>query len=662
MSVILRGPSSGLIAGSPHHLRGAEVFPSPFLDMASLAMPDNLWTALEWSEFIFMSNSTYRMAVDRIISYFLTDIEIESPSLNSQLSDEDKEKWYTTLTEHLHILSVIKQIDTDCECYGNAFVSVMLPIQRFLVCPRCKSQWDFETFAAEPIFKFRWTNWQFSGRCPTCSVGSGYSGPFLVDDKYRTQASDLIIKRWNPKEIVIVHDEFTDDIQYYWRIPAAYQQKIRQGHIFELARAPMVVIDCIKHNKMLGFNRNAIYHMKEPTLAGIKNRGWGLPRTLINFRQIWYVQLLHRYQEAIAADWILPIRLLTPVSRGGATAAGDALLSIAGNEFMSHMRRIIREHRLDPASWHFVPFPVQAVNVGGEGRQLAPHELLEQGMDTLMNGVGVPLELYRGTLQLQAYPAALRLFEATWHHRVNENNRFLRWLIKRIAALMQWELVSVRHARVTHADDIQRQMAILQLMASGAVSPVTALRGLGLDAIEEARQTAEFDRRMQELQQKVQEELDREMKGQQIASGMMAPGQPGMTPGQPPASGAAPAGAGGTPLSPPPITAFLQQGMMPSTPEEVIAAAQALAQQLLGLPESIKDSELRMLKQKKRVAAFASGQGAREDPESGPSARRGHVAGTVRRNDLWLTIPLWENTCPGYFLSTRRHGSIWMPT
>lgn len=608
MSIVLRGPSSGFLGRSANSYRGADAFPSPFLDMASTAMPDNLWTALEWSEFIFMSHSMYRMGVERLISYFLTDIEIESSSSKKMISDEEKEKWLTTLNEHLNILSVVKQVATDCECYGNAFVTVTLPFQRFLVCPKCSSRWNFELFAREPLFKFQWRNFSFYGECPVCKVGSGYHGEFLVDDCYKTQASELKVKRWNPKEIVIVHDELTDDIQYYWRIPASYQQKIRQGFVFELARAPKVVLDCIKNNRMLGFNANVLYHMKEPTLAGIKNRGWGLPRTLINFRQIWYVQILHRYQEAIALDWLLPIRLLMPGPRGGATPAGDALLGISGADFTSHMRRVIRQHRMDPASWHFVPFPVQALNIGGEGRQLAPHELLEQGMDTLMNGMGVPMELYRGTLQLQAYPAALRLFEATWHHRVTENNRFLRWLVKRIAALMQWEPVAVRHQRVTHADDVQRQMAILQLMGSGQVSATTALRMLGIDAIEEMRQTAEEQQKMQEIQQKMQEMMDRKAKGQQIATaGAMAP--PGAAPptggggGAPPgmAGGAPPAAAG--PVDPNyfPITQFLQQGLMPSTPEEVIAAAQSLAQQLLGLPESIKDSELRVLKQKNEL-------------------------------------------------------------
>lgn len=46
------------------------------------------------------------------------------------------------------------------------------------------------------------------------------------------------------------------------------------------------------------------------------------------------------------------------------------------------------------------------------------------------------------------------------------------------------------------------------------------------------------------------------------------------------------------------MTGMLQDGKTPQTPEDMIAQAESLASQLLGMPESQKDSELRMLKQK----------------------------------------------------------------
>ena len=64
----------------------SEQFPDPFLDMASLAMPETMMYALRWCEYIFMANGTYRQAVDRVLSYFITDIDI------ADSGDDEKEK------------------------------------------------------------------------------------------------------------------------------------------------------------------------------------------------------------------------------------------------------------------------------------------------------------------------------------------------------------------------------------------------------------------------------------------------------------------------------------------------------------------------------------------------------------------------------------------
>ena len=67
----------------------------------------------------------------------------------------------------------------------------------------------------------------------------------------------------------------------------------------------------------------------------------------------------------------------------------------------------------------------------------------------------------------------------------------------------------------------------------------------------------------------------------------MAGGQPGA----PVAGGAPPEAAG-------PVTGMLMSGNTPQTPNDMLAQAESLATQLLALPESQKDSELRALSQK----------------------------------------------------------------
>src|SRR5690554_6013047 len=101
-------------------LRNGEFFPSPFLDMASLAMPTDHKNALEWCQFIFLSNGTLKMAIERIVAYFLTDVEIGAADADDQLGDDEKEKWSNFL-ESIGYLSFVQQMNIDKECYGNAF-------------------------------------------------------------------------------------------------------------------------------------------------------------------------------------------------------------------------------------------------------------------------------------------------------------------------------------------------------------------------------------------------------------------------------------------------------------------------------------------------------------------------------------------------------------
>jgi hypothetical protein len=59
-------------------------------------------SALYWAEYIFSSFGTYRMAMERVISYFLTDVEI----LNA--SEDETEKWKSFMDDTLGIKTVVQ--------------------------------------------------------------------------------------------------------------------------------------------------------------------------------------------------------------------------------------------------------------------------------------------------------------------------------------------------------------------------------------------------------------------------------------------------------------------------------------------------------------------------------------------------------------------------
>jgi len=573
-------------------------FPSPFLDMASLAMPDSWQDTLAFCERLFEANSTYRQGTERVNSYFNTDIDISSGG--DELGDDEKDKWTTLFDEDMDVRTVELAANRDVSCYGNSFVSFVVPFTRFLACPKCSAQYRFEEVVDASVFRFKFQDMEFHATCPACKTGSGYRGPMELVDQPDLSPSKLRLKRWSPHEIKILHCPFTDDVRYFWEIPADYKQLIKQGRPYHLARVSKQVLKAIKHNQLFRFAPDVIYHFKEPTLAGHRNRGWGISRMIFNWRQIWYVQVLHRLNEAIALDYVIPFRLITPMPRSGAQGQStDIALNVNLGDSMAQLRRMLAHHRRDPAAYHTLGFPVQYQILGAEASQLAPHELLSQGLDTLLNGAGIPTDLYKGSLQMQVAPVALRVFEATWHHVVHMNNMFLRWVVNRTSQLLGWEAVRAKHRRVTHADDMQRHMAILQMAMGGQVSLSSALRTLGLEFKDEQRNITEEARFQQQETSRIQEEQDQAAFAEQVngppAGGMM------------PQPGAAQGGAAGQPMpadpaiAAGPVSQMVASGTVPQTPDDMIAQAHSLAQQLLGLPEGMKDSELRALKQKNEV-------------------------------------------------------------
>jgi hypothetical protein len=595
--------------------RGAaadERFPDPFCDVASLSMPESIQVALRWSEYIANANGPYREALNRAVSYFITDVEISDLGENT-IGREEKEKYRVFLEESVGIKNVLHSVAMDYLVYGNFFTSLLIPFRRYLSCKKCAFEAPLRKVHSSGAFKFKWEEFDFHATCPQC----GYSGVWNHIDRRSGESDSITIKRWSPHEIDIIWDPYSNECAYVWKIPPDYQNLIKAGHLHHLEHASWEVIQAIKDGKNLLFDKDVIYHGKEDALAGMRNRGWGISRILVNFRQAWYYQILQRYNEAIALDYIVPFRVLTPGTRGGDGQSSDPVHSINLSSFASRVSAMVRARRVDPARWNVLPFPVEYQALGGDASQLAPKDLIEQGFDTLMKCIGMPVELMNGTLSFQAAPAALRLFEANWGHLPHTLNNFLRVLGQRLSAAMSWEPVSIKLTRVTHADDLNRQMAKLQLMQGQLISKSTGLKSVGLDYEEETKRMLDEERIYAEEQMRMQKEMEQTQQMQDLSqqvdmmqgAGNVGAGATGMPPGDPAAAAAAQGGApagqapppGAMPGPPPsPVDQFLMQRQnspnVPRTPEDFQAQAQLLAQQILQLPESQKDSELIKLK------------------------------------------------------------------
>jgi len=573
-------------------------FMNPWRDYPSHLMQTNLAGVLALAEYIWYKNQTYREAMLRTLNYFIT-----KPKLDG-LSEAERENYRKFLNNVLKINGVMNTVGEDYMAYSNAFTALYRPFNRYLICPQC----SMSRPAARVKYKFE--KFKFKGWCPQCH--NEYV--FKVRESRSFDQKRLKIWRISPKQMHLSYNSMSHDCRYLYMIPENDRSRIMQGDRVMVEHTPWEIIECIKHNRPFEFDPDMIFHWKDETLAGIPNNGWGIPRVLIHFNQLFYVQVLKKYNEALAMDYVMPIRVLTPAPRSAMEE--DLLYNYAFNEVTTQLSQIIDDHRKDSGSWHTLGFPVEYQLLTGEGRQLAPVDLITYGMDDLLNSSGVPAEFYKGTLEVGALPPALRLFEQRWANLVASLNSWLEWCVEQIAWAQRWEPPEeAQLERVTVADDFEKKQIQLSLAQSNRLSLGTAMAPYGLDIKKEIdayfeeqeyylKKQREFSSKMQRAdinaeagiqgvaidQAAQQQDLDAQ---QGMLSGSAPPGAGPAPPpgGMPPAGGGQPAPVGG----------------VGTTMDEAYAQAQQEAQRLVSMPETARKSELiNMKKTNPTLHAFVS--------------------------------------------------------
>lgn len=504
---------------------GQGKFPNPFFDIASEYVPRDLYQIFEWAEYIFMTYGTYRSAARKVVRYFLTELVLDGES------DKELETIEDFLDNSMHLLSQLADIGDDYMVYGNVFVSVYFPFDRILICPKCSTHYHISTLE----YKWNLSHLEFKAVCPKCS----YNGVFKHQDVRSMDHDRVRIIRWNPKQMRLRVHDISGEIEYFYEPDQRFVNKLREGNRFYLNDTPWGIIECCAKSTagdkpLFKFSKNQIYHMKESTLAGLPVKGWAIPPILPNFKLAYYIQVLRRYDEAIALDYIVPFRVLYPDSASmGGRMDTDPLMALSMDSFVAQMKHMVQAKRNNSTDVQIAPFKIGYEMLGGEANALAPKDNIAQALDELLNAVGFPAELYRGSLSIQAFPVALRLFEKTWGSLVDGYDDLISWIIGRVSKYFGWGTVSGSLRSVTLADDIERKALTLQAAAGMDISKNTAYGPLGIDYMEEQEKVVEEQKEIMKLQQEAMESQEAAQLsapgGEQSQAG--AGGAPGATPG-----------------------------------------------------------------------------------------------------------------------------------
>jgi hypothetical protein len=397
------------------------------------------------------------------------------------------------------------------QCYGNAFLRLHLPFDRVLVDHRDGKYKEY----ALPMFgadvKYDYKAMKYDVPDPTTfDKPKEKRERIKLDfiDRPSRDKSRIRLRKIDPRQIVLQHSFMSGKQQVIYRFEPEWVTMIKTSIMYQVNETPMSMLKAVALEQDFLFNEGQVFHFKAPTISGVSNYGWGLPETIANFRHIHQLQVLRKIDEAVGLDYMLPFRMFHPTSTG---QAGDPMNYMLLNRWGSEIKEVIRRRRTDPFAMHALPFPVTYQEFGAQGKSLAPKELVEYHNNVLLDAMGYPAELFKGSLQIQQVPTAVRLFENSFHFIHQGFDRIVKWAARRISDYIGQQRLEVSLQLPRLADDLERQRVYMQLAAGAEIPRSVAYGPFGIkDPIDAAKQRAQEDIEIQKERSKLEADFQRQ--------------------------------------------------------------------------------------------------------------------------------------------------------
>lgn len=534
-------------------------YANPFYGIPLQYLPLNMDGMLWWADHFLMRFGFYRTALTRIANYFITQLSIDC-------EDEKAKEQYNEIFETLNWKERLSEAGLNILGHGNAFISINQGFERFLECPQCS-----KFSAIERIDNFKFDKTKISYTCPSCQ----FSGVHRIVDKPSRDINKVHIVCWNPREVKLRSEETTGAYEYYWDIPETYKKKVTQKNDkFFPKKTPMVIYEAIQDNRMISFNQKNFIHLKIPTPASLKTDGKAIPLCIYMFDDFFMLKVLERFNEVICHEDINPFRVIAmaPNNQG----VNPVFMAQDGGVWGSAVDRMLEQRNRDPATYYKFPFTLEYQQLGGNGKDHAPVELIQLAQNNILNALNIPQELYTMTLQTQAVGPALRLFENSWTCIVDSYNKLLQKIADVMSKIKGLTPAKVTLMPITLADDMEKKSVIAQLVSSNSIARSEFLKLFGYEHKDQLRKKMQEDEDAQELQEEIQEQKMLKEKNKASVFNQQQGGAPqgGGMPGQ----------------------GMDYSAMGQGTPQDILQAAQQIAQSLQSQDGAGRRAELQKIK------------------------------------------------------------------
>ena len=533
---------------------GGKKFGDPFMLPSTESFPKDIRGTLDLCLYLYGLNRSYGAATNRIATYFITDIEFEGES-NKEERDSLKELLLTTIG----VFTKMQRAGMEWAIYGNAFIRCVEPFDRWLVVKRdgefhgvialssfpehmVQYNWDRLTYTVPDLEKIRAIprEQRKKGALPTVELE--------FKDKPSSAPDRFSIVFLDPRYVTLDKAHHSDSIQYVYTIPPSMETRIKEGNLHEVNHTPRKLLEAVKENKDYRFHKGEIFHFHGPDVCGISDSGWICPEILWHYHSLYQLQIYRKADYAIAQDKLVPMKVFTP-SFGD--QVGESLLTMMMSQWKGEMQRMIAAHRKDPTVTHALPFKADYNEYGGATQTMTLHDVVQVHTEAFFDGLGIPQELFRGTMMLEQAPIAIQMFEKSYEWMYQMMSGLLRFISSTVQKAMDADEIKLHLKRPSMAYNAEVMQLKLQLAANRELPREDVYPDLGITdpamaAVRAAVEDQDIQRNLNEINAKFEKE---KTQGSMADVAIMAAEQGAATGGGgAPAGGAPAAGApGGTP-------------------------------------------------------------------------------------------------------------------
>lgn len=480
--------------------------------------------------FLFIRCPEFAQGAAKLISHFITEVEFAEEKSGDKKEQLELREWLqyeARAYEHMFALGL------DFACYGNGFGRIHKPFNRFLLIPTENGYAEVSVSEfVNPTYNH--TKLTYTVDDPTKSHREAKHRrkiPVAFVDRVARDKSRIALRRIDPAYVFLKYSDRSGRCQVVERFHPWFLTSVKRGDLHNVNETPISMLKAIAEDADYLYNVDEIYHLKAPTISGISNAGWGLPMILSNFPNLHQIEVYRRTDEALGLDAMMPLRVMFP-NLGSATLDTYANAGPMGM-FKAAASMMIKSHRKNPFDMHAMPFPIGLQEIGASGKQFSPKESIAWQQDSMLNAMGLPAELYRGSMNYQTMPGALRVYENQWRVLLEAATIHMRWVVNARQDFLGRERMSVRAAAPRIIDDLETKHVMLQLAAGGEVPRSLAFRGVGIqDPVAAAKLRAREDVEIQMGVQKIQEDAARAANGGLGGPAGGAPGGVALTPAQ----------------------------------------------------------------------------------------------------------------------------------